>query len=73
MPTRATNIDNILNQIKQLDYSGRINILEKVVSLIKNEAVVKKAVKLSSINGLGSEIWENVDIDKYIEDERQWD
>jgi len=73
MNARNISIDNILDQIKQLDHLDRINILEKVVSLIKNESVEKQRVSLSSISGLGSEIWKATDIDKYIENERQWD
>ncbi len=73
MNTRTVSIGSILSQIKQLNHSDRINILEKVVSLIKKESVDKKRVSLSSISGLGSEIWTETDIDKYIENERQWD
>lgn len=71
MSTRA--ISDILSQIKQLNHLDRISILEKVVSLIKKESVEEKRVSLSSIGGLGSEIWKETDIDKYIENERQWD
>lgn len=73
MATRTENIENILNQIKQLDHSESIDILEKVVLLIKKENEIKQGVKLSSIGGLGSEIWKNIDIDKYISNEREWD
>jgi len=73
MNTRPVSIGSILSQIKQLNHSDRINILEKVVSLIKKESVEKKRVSLSSISGLGSEIWKGTDIDNYIENERQWD
>ncbi|PIQ22561.1 MAG: hypothetical protein COW65_02455 [Cytophagales bacterium CG18_big_fil_WC_8_21_14_2_50_42_9] len=73
METRADHIESISNQIKQLDYLERIAILEKIISLLKKENKTKQQVKLSSINGLGSEIWQNVYIDKYIENERQWD
>jgi hypothetical protein len=73
MNTRTVSIGSILSQIKQLNHSDRINILEKVVSLIKKESVDAKRVKLSSISGIGSEIWTETDIDKYIENERQWD
>ena len=71
MSTRT--ISDILSQIKQLNHLDRINILEKVVSLIKKESLEEKRVSLSSIGGLGSEIWKETDIDKYIENERQWD
>ncbi|MCJ8166864.1 hypothetical protein MKJ04_18615 [Pontibacter sp. E15-1] len=73
MAAKTVNIDTILNQVRQLDYMDKINLLERVISLIKKENVVKEQVKLTSINGLGSEIWENMDLDKYVENERQWD
>lgn len=73
MAARTINVDTILNQVRQLDYMDRINLLERVISLIKKENVVKERVKLTSISGLGSEIWKDVDIDKYVENERQWD
>jgi len=71
MPTRTDTVEDILNQIKQLNYAEKIDILEKVVLLIKSGN--KQQVKLSSISGLGSEIWQNVDIGNYIQNERQWD
>lgn len=73
MAARMINIDTILSQVRQLDYTDRINLLERVISLIKKENVVKEQVKLTSISGLGSEIWKDMDIDKYVENERQWD
>lgn len=73
MAGRTISIDHILSQIKQLDYLERINLLEKLVSLIKKENVVKEKVKLSSLNGLGSEMWRGLNIDDYVEKERQWD
>ena len=73
MNTRTTNIGNIISQIKKLDHLEKINLLEKVVSLIKNDNIERERISLSGISGLGSEIWKEIDIDKYIENERQWD
>ena len=73
MATKTGSVEHILNQIKQLNYSERINILEKVALMMKNENENKQPVKLSSISGLGSDIWQKVDIDKYIQNERKWD
>lgn len=68
-----TSISNILSQIKKLNPSEKIDILEEVVSLIKNENVAEERITLSSIYGLGSEIWKETDIDNYIDNERQWE
>ena len=71
MNTRTITIGNIVSQIKKLEHLKKINLLEKVVSLIKNESVERERISLFSINGLGSEIWRETDIDRYVENERQ--
>ena len=73
MPTGTSNIDDILNQIEKLDHSERIHILEKIILLLKKDTGQPEKIKLSAINGLGAEIWKNVNIDKYVADERLWD
>lgn len=65
--------DIILAEIKQLDFPEKIFILEKIISLIKKDNIQKGRSKLSDLNHLGSEIWKNVDIDQYINKEREWD
>lgn len=73
MNTTTISIADIINQIKRLNHSEKINILEEVVSLIKNESIAGEWIPLSSLNGLGSEIWKDADIDEYIANERLWD
>jgi hypothetical protein len=45
---------------------------EKYVDMNKNAKGIKK-VKLSDLKGLGKNVWKDVNIEKYIESERQWD
>ena len=74
METGRITVDKILAQIKQLNYVDRIYLLKKTLLLIiKKENIHKEQVKLSSLNSLGAEVWKSVDIDKYVEGERQWD
>ena len=73
MDTGTISIGKIVSQIKKLKHSEKINVLEKLVSLIKSESEAGERIHLSSINGLGSEIWKDTDIDEYVENERQWD
>jgi len=73
MDTGTISISNIVSQIKKLKHSEKINVLEKIVSLIKSESEAGQKIPLSSISGLGSEIWKDADIDAYVENERKWD
>lgn len=73
---QATNyqmqtIDNILSEVKTLNKEEQLNLLERLVAIIRKEQSPHN-MKLSSISGLGSEIWQGEDIDKYIEKEREW-
>lgn len=67
------NINNIISQVKKLDKEDQINLLQTLLQVVKKE-VPKKSnlVKLSSLSGLGSEVWKYTDINSYIERERQW-
>jgi hypothetical protein len=70
----SLNINDILSQVKQLDKKDQLTLLQRMADLLKNgEAKMTTSVRLSSISGLGSEIWKSVNsIDKYIDEERQW-
>jgi hypothetical protein len=68
------NIDNIILEAEKLDKKDQINLLKKLLELVKKTEVLNKStsVSLTSLSGLGSDIWINTDIDSYIENERQW-
>jgi hypothetical protein len=71
----ATSLDlnNILTQVKKLNVEDQSNLLQQLMILPKKSKVkMTNSKKLSSISGLGKEIWSNVDIDSLIETEREW-
>lgn len=70
----SSNTNDILTQVKQLDKEGQLTLLQQIVSLLKKEhAVTFSSVQLSSLSGLGSEVWKGTnDIEQYIDEERQW-
>ena len=70
----SLNINDILSQVKQLDKEDQLTLLQRLASLLKRAEATKTAsIRLASLSGLGSEIWKSVgDIDRYIDEERQW-
>jgi hypothetical protein len=71
----TVQVERIINEIKILDYYAKLEILEKLVRLLREPA--KKSKKKSSLlqlEGLGKEIWQDVKVDEYIDQERNsWD
>lgn len=69
----SVNINNIISQVKKLDKEDQLNLMQRLVLILKKQEASKDSpVHLSSLSGLGNEIWQKIDIDNYIEDERQW-
>ena len=71
----TVRVESILSQISKLDYEARLYLIERLVKeLRKNKKGAQKySHKLTELNSLGSEIWKDIDIDQYVQQERQWE
>jgi hypothetical protein len=59
--------------VKELNKEEQLSPLQKLTSIItKDKTKPSSKAKLSEISGIGSKAWKNTDIDKYVEEERQW-
>jgi hypothetical protein len=65
-------LNKILVQVQKLSKFEQAALLKKISSLIIGNEHPRKSVRLIEISGLGSSLWHDVDIDKYVDDERQW-
>lgn len=72
MMAATLNVHDILSRMKELDKEEQLILLENLIALIKKKDEAAGTIKLSKISGIGSQIWRNVDIDEYIDQERQW-
>lgn len=70
----SLNINDILSQVKQLEKEDQLTLLQRLASLLKKTETTNAAsMPLTSLSGLGSEIWKSTsEIDNYIDKERQW-
>jgi hypothetical protein len=66
------NIHDILSTIKKLDKEDQLTLLERLVALIRKDETTKPPARLSKISGIGSKVWKKINIDEYIDQERQW-
>lgn len=69
----SLNINDILSQVKQLDKEDQLTLLQRMAHLLKKREKKGASARLASLTGLGSDIWKSADdINKYIDEERQW-
>jgi hypothetical protein len=74
--SKETQVKDILSQIKKLDHETKIELMEEIVNLLKANKIEQERrseTRLTDLNELGSEIWKDVNVDQYVERERQWD
>ena len=73
MQLQKSNIDQLINQIEHLNYNQKVEIMDRIIhNLKRNENKSKHG--LLDLKGLGKDIWKNIDVDSYIQSERQsWD
>ena len=64
---------SIFREVDTLDYTDKLHLLTYIMKdLIKSGAKTKH--NLSELRGLGKEMWQDRDIDSYIQNERAlWD
>ena len=74
MDNQTSKIENIISQIKKLEPEKKAYLMRRLALLIKRDiAKEQKTLSILELNGLGSEIWEKIDIDYYVHQERQWE
>ena len=65
------NVHDILSRVRELNKDEQFTLLERLIALIRKHEDAPGVSRLSSISGVGSEIWKDTNIDEYIEQERQ--
>ncbi len=72
MPTDAYN--RLLSQIQLLTFDEQLRLLEDLAVMIRQEFTTQPKHSIMELEGLGKEIWQGIDVEKYIEEERNsWD
>lgn len=63
--------EQILSDIQALPLPEQLRLLEQAASLVRNKAAsLSKTRSIMELKGMGKDIWEKIDVDKYIAEER---
>jgi ribosomal protein L18E len=71
----AVDIRQIINLISCLDQEEKVRIIESVARMLADtryEQNSQNMPKISTLKGLGAEIWHKINIDDYVQNERKW-
>ena len=64
----------VLQMARNLPVEEQLQLIEDLISVAHHRVQAKPAHSILELEGLGKEIWEDVDVEQYINDERNsWD
>ncbi len=66
----VTSYQHIITEIKELDLTEQLRLLEEMAGIIRNNATPLKTRSILDLQGKGKDIWKNIDAQEYIDKER---
>ncbi len=66
----------VLNQVQRLTDDEKLQLLGDIAAMLRHQSKARPRRKhsIKELRGLGKEIWQSIDVEKYIEEERNsWD
>ena len=61
----------VFSQARQLPTEEQFRLLEDLAAMLRKGITRKPKHRITELEGLGKEIWEGVDVDEYIRQERE--
>ncbi|MEA3288448.1 MAG: hypothetical protein U9Q77_13900 [Candidatus Marinimicrobia bacterium] len=61
----------LLEQVENLNQSEQLLLLEQIAVLIRRKTTVKTRRSILELQGMGKEIWKDIDAQDYIDKERE--
>lgn len=61
----------LLEQVENLNQSEQLLLLEQIAVLIRRKTTVKTRRSILELQGMGKEIWKDLDAQDYIDKERE--
>jgi hypothetical protein len=66
--------DEILDQAQRLTPDEQLRLVEDLVASLRRQGKARPKHSIMELRGLGKELWKGVDVEKYINEERNsWD
>ena len=60
----------VLGQVERLSPDDQLRLVEQLAGRLRRHMPTTKAHRITELKGLGKEIWEGIDVQQYIDQER---
>lgn len=67
---QKTNYDRVITEAKALNLAEQLRLLEEIALMIRQRATGSNTRSILELRGKGKEIWNGIDIEDYLNQER---
>ena len=66
--------EEVLNMTRRLNLPEKLQLLEAITRMVRYQVDKAQAPSIMELEGLGAEIWQGIDAQEYVDQERDsWD
>ena len=66
--------EEVLNQVLQLTPEDQLELLKVLTNIVLPRVTIQPQHRILELRGLGKELWQGIDVEKYLDEERNsWD
>ena len=66
----TASYDDIMRKTRQLGLSEQLRLLESLAELVRQRVETSKKHSILELEGLGAEVWQGIDAQEYVNQER---
>ena len=63
--------DEILDQVERLSPEDQLRLMERIAASLRRQMPACRTHRITELKGLGKEIWKDIDVQTYIDEERE--
>jgi hypothetical protein len=67
----APTYNELLHQVQQLDLADQLRLIEDLATFVRQQIAVPPQRSITELKGLGKEIWQGIDAQEYVNEERK--
>ena len=68
MPVKT--YQEVLSQVERLSPDDQLRLVEQLAGKLRRQMGASKVRKITELKGLGKDIWQEIDVEQYIDQER---
>jgi predicted transposase YdaD len=67
---QVSSYGKLLEEVEKLNQAEQLRLLEQIAVLIRSKATVKTRRSILELQGMGKNMWKDIDAQKYVDNER---